>query len=212
MKKFLSKKPVMITFIALAVVMIAFYIGMMVRPVSYGMNYVYKNSVGDTETTTKLKINSDKTMRLTSTRENDGKVSDKTVMEYWIFRDEDSIYQLGVKKYISGIEDGEKVSKDDIEEANEHTMSKDDYKKAAEALKKASKKGEVEFAAALLANGAYEVLEDVSIYDAELNLGDAEAKCSGAIVFTVVGAVVVVALVAVASLSVVFTVKGKKRK
>ena len=39
MKKFLGKKPVMITFIALAVIMLVFYIGMLVRPVAIGMTY-----------------------------------------------------------------------------------------------------------------------------------------------------------------------------
>ena len=211
MKKFLSKKPVMITFIVLAVVMIAFYIGMMVRPVSYGMNYVSKSSLAGVESTTKYKANSDKTMRLTSITEKNDKIDLKAVVDFWIYRDGDTIYLIGEKKYISGIEDGKKASKDDIKEANEHVMSKDDYKKVVESLDKAKEEGEIAFAAALTLNGVDVALYDIGIYEAK-TFGGSEAKCSGAIVFTVVGAVVVVALVTVASLSVVFTVKGKKRK
>ncbi|MBO5954420.1 MAG: hypothetical protein J6Q13_00445 [Clostridia bacterium] len=39
MKKFFGKKPVMITFIALAVIFAVVYIGMLVRPVAIGMTY-----------------------------------------------------------------------------------------------------------------------------------------------------------------------------
>ena len=39
MKKFFGKKPVMITFIALAVVLAVVYIGMLVRPVAIGFTY-----------------------------------------------------------------------------------------------------------------------------------------------------------------------------
>lgn len=211
MKKFLTKKPVMIIFIALAVVMLAFYIGMMVRPVSYGMNYVSKSASAGVETTSKYKINSDKTARIVMVTEKDGKVTQKSVADYWIYRDEDTIYNLGLKKVVSGIEDGKKVSKEEINNINKNSESKDDYKKTVETLDKAKNEGEIAFGAALIANGAIEILDDVSIYEAEGML-DAEFKCTGAIVFTVVGAVVVDALVAVASLSVVFTVKGKKRK
>jgi len=42
MKKFLGKKPVMITFIAVAVVLLVAYIGMLVRPVAIGFNYTQK--------------------------------------------------------------------------------------------------------------------------------------------------------------------------
>lgn len=39
MKKFLSKLPVMIVFVVLAVAVLGLYIGMLARPVSYGMTY-----------------------------------------------------------------------------------------------------------------------------------------------------------------------------
>ena len=46
MKKFLSKKPVMITFIVLAVLFLAVYIGLLVRPISVGMSYTHKTDDG----------------------------------------------------------------------------------------------------------------------------------------------------------------------
>ena len=42
MKKFFGKKPVMITFVALAVVMLVVYIGMLARPVAVGFSYSEK--------------------------------------------------------------------------------------------------------------------------------------------------------------------------
>ena len=46
MKKFLRKKPVMIAFIIAAIVFLAVEIGILVRPVSYGLNYVYNSGDG----------------------------------------------------------------------------------------------------------------------------------------------------------------------
>lgn len=40
MKNFLKKMPVMIVFVALAVIGLLVYIPMLARPISYGMTYV----------------------------------------------------------------------------------------------------------------------------------------------------------------------------
>jgi len=62
MKKFFGKKPVMITFIALAVVMLVVYIGMLVRPVAVGFTYkgeVESYSGKKVETSIKIKNGSE---------------------------------------------------------------------------------------------------------------------------------------------------------
>ena len=62
MKKFLSKLPVMITFVALAVVMLVAYIGLLVRPVAVGFTYKGKteNLLGkEVEVSIKIKNSSE---------------------------------------------------------------------------------------------------------------------------------------------------------
>ncbi|MBE5741264.1 MAG: hypothetical protein E7351_01880 [Clostridiales bacterium] len=66
MKKFLKKKPVMITFIVLAVLMLVFYIGMMVRPVAWWMDYSYKGE----KVTQTITFNNDKSLKTKMKSEN----------------------------------------------------------------------------------------------------------------------------------------------
>lgn len=76
MKKFLKKKPVMITFCVLAALMLIFYIGMMVRPVAIGMSY--KTERDGVEVS--LKFNS--TKKLTMTMSEDGE--EESIKYYYI--------------------------------------------------------------------------------------------------------------------------------
>lgn len=70
MNKFLKKKPVVITLCVLAVLMLAFYIGMMVRPVAVGMSYKGKTNLGLTKVDTTIKINnSNKLTKITKNTE-----------------------------------------------------------------------------------------------------------------------------------------------
>lgn len=62
MKKFLKKKPVMITFVVLAIAMLAVYIGMLVRPVAVGMTYKGTSIVAGREVEHKYKINDGRTL------------------------------------------------------------------------------------------------------------------------------------------------------
>lgn len=62
MKKFLGKKPVWITFLAVAVVLLVVYIGMLVRPVAIGFTYKGKVDLGlgdKTEVSIKVKNGSE---------------------------------------------------------------------------------------------------------------------------------------------------------
>jgi len=62
MKKFLGKLPVMITFVALAVIMLVAYIGLLVRPVAVGMTY--KGEVLGREVSIKVKNSSELVMEV----------------------------------------------------------------------------------------------------------------------------------------------------
>ena len=69
MKKFLSKKPVMITFVAVAVLMLVFYIAMLVRPVAIGMTYKGEASFGigtKVEMTVKVKNSSEVDVKISA--------------------------------------------------------------------------------------------------------------------------------------------------
>lgn len=95
MKKFLSKMPVMITLLSLAVVGLVFYVVMLARPVSYGMTYTYTHIVSEDEASLdqpagttigmKMQIMSDKRANMTIITDLD---TGKTEMmnEMWIIR------------------------------------------------------------------------------------------------------------------------------
>ena len=67
MKKFLGKKPVMITFLSVAVVLLVVYIGMLVRPVAIGFSY--KGEVSGTEYSVKIKNGSEAVMSIEGVEE-----------------------------------------------------------------------------------------------------------------------------------------------
>ena len=92
MKKFLSKMPVMIVFLSLAVVGLVFYIVMLARPVSYGMTYTWNHVVTEEEASTfgveagteisySLKILNDRKMEQSIIQEDNGEPT-----EIWIIR------------------------------------------------------------------------------------------------------------------------------
>lgn len=66
MKKFFGKLPVMITFVALAVVMAVVYIGMLVRPVAIGMTYKGEVSRYGETAEISVKVKSGKKLEMTT--------------------------------------------------------------------------------------------------------------------------------------------------
>ena len=58
MKKFLKKRPIAITVCVLAILMLAFYLYMVIRPVAVGMSYKGKLDLGITKVDATYKINS----------------------------------------------------------------------------------------------------------------------------------------------------------
>ena len=103
MKKFLSKMPVMITLLSLAVVGLVFYVVMLARPVSYGMTYTYTHTVSEDEASLdtpagttigmKMQIMSDKRANMTIITDLD---TGKTEMmnEIWIIRNGNKIAMI----------------------------------------------------------------------------------------------------------------------
>ena len=105
MNKFLKKKPVMITFCVLAVLMLIFYIGMLVRPVAIGMNYKGKTTVGLTKVDTTIKINNGK--KLTKTTKN-------TETEHYYF--------VKGREIVILWDSGVKLSKDEYKDLKEEVL------------------------------------------------------------------------------------------
>ena len=195
MKKFLSKLPVMITFLSLAVVGLVFYVVMLARPVSYGMTYVYSETITEKEATSdraagnyamKFQIMSDERAFMTVVSDTDtGRTEMKT--EIWIIRNGDKIAFL--------------LS----------SMTEKEYKEGVDALK-ADKAAWNDF----WENGASQTLIIEGVNSFKLTMpafDDEEAKnfiCNGAIVFASVMGVIELALIAFGTLSTIFFIKGRK--
>lgn len=201
MKKFLQKKPVMISFVVAAVLFLAVYIGMLVRPISYGYNYTHKETEGEVTSIGKINVKSNKVLRNTLITKEKGKDDEKQVVDCWVYVDGSRVMFVGYKEVIEAKE----TMKEYI---NANLMTKEDYKKKAEELSKLS---DEEFNAAFKAAEAVGMGYDFGIY--KLEVGDGENaeiyKNNQAIAFTVVHGIVTLALVAFAGLSVFCVIKKK---
>ena len=185
MKKFLSKMPVMIVFLSLAVVGLVFYIVMLARPVSYGMTYSITETataedvggsmtgsgiqVGD-EITAKIKFKNDTRATLTTIIEDS-----ENAIDMWVYRQGNKVAIIGPTLQIS----------------------EEEYDQRVEQLK---------------ANEEMFNMSAVEI-NAFRMTGEGETEdlvCNGAIVFAVVWGVVEVALITFGALSLVFFLKNRK--
>lgn len=171
MKKFLSKKPVMIAFIAAAVAFLAFYIATLAWPVSYHLPYKDTITMGGTEIEYTIKFKSNEKMYMeTSTSEG----TDKE--EVWIYRDGNLVFMLGGTDY----------------------MNEAEYKEAVKELKAAKKENKK----------AYEAAADFEVnafqVTAESPYAKLEAVSAGSIVLAVVGGVIELALIAGATMSILY--------
>ena len=184
MKKFLSKMPVMIVFLSLAVVGLVFYIVMLARPVSYGMTYSITETataedvgsmtgsgiqVGD-EITAKIKFKNDTRATLTTIIEDS-----ENAIDMWVYRQGNKVAIIGPTLQIS----------------------EEEYDQYVEQLK---------------ANEEMFNMSAVEI-NAFRMTGEGETEdlvCNGAIVFAVVWGVVEVALITFGALSLVFFLKNRK--
>ena len=193
MKKFLKKIPVMIAFVALAVIGLLVYIPVLARPISYDMTYSYSHTVTEeestdmgepagTEITMKIKIKSDEKADYTAITNGEGEE-----LEVWILRNGN--------KFIL-IPEG---------------MTDEEYHQLLEALKA----DEEAWNALWNDTTGHYVLFEINAFKitpssflAESGLG--ELICNGAIIFAAVWGVLELAFIVFASLSVVFFVKEKK--
>lgn len=186
MKKFLSKLPVMIVFVVLAVAVLGLYIGMLARPVSYGMTYsgaIPMDPASEETIDSEMKfINS----RIVEATMSDG--TESMPMRMWYLRDGNKIITLGP------------VASDDS--TSGYGMTEEDYNTAVEQYFSAT---EEEKTAMIEMLGGYAEINAFTMGDETASL-----TCTGAIVFTVIMGVVEVALIAFAVLSVVFFVLKKK--
>ena len=189
MKKFLSKMPVMIVFLSLAVVGLVFYIIMLARPVSYGMTYTWNHVVTEadssifgevgTEINMSIKIKNDRKMILTMNTENDGEA-----IETWIIRNGNKFIMIP------------------------ETMTEEEYKTLVEALK-ADKD---EWNALWAGEGEGMLVFNVNAFSIKVDLNgvDIDMTCTGAVVFASVFGAIEVALITFAILSTIFFVKSNK--
>lgn len=187
MKKFLSKLPVMIVFVVLAVAVLGLYIGMLARPVSYGMTYsgaIPMDPASEETIDSEMKFINSRIVIVEATM-SDGTES----MRMWYLRDGNKIITLGP------------VASDDS--TSGYGMTEEDYNTAVEQYFSAT---EEEKTAMIEMLGGYAEINAFTMGDETASL-----TCTGAVVFAVIMGVVEIALIAFAVLSVVFFVLKKKK-
>ena len=172
MKKFLGKKPVMITFVALAIVMLVVYIGMLVRPVAIGFTYEGEMAIGSQKMEMAIHVTTGSKADVTV------KVGGATVEL------EDVRYIEHKGKIYILMEDND----------DPQTMSDADYKKVKKDIIKNW-------------DSIEEALPEVNAF----KMGNEEMSfdCAGSVVFAIVGGILTLAVIAGATLSVLYTVKKK---
>ena len=188
MKKFLKKLPVMVTLVVLAVAILALNIGMLARPVSYGMSYKGKATAGDKTITTTYTFKNDKVVKVKQTE------GEKTLeYEQWIVRKGNEIVMvpMGFKTLPSGNNQGVEL------------MTEEAYNTLAKTYENETIwKGAVKAGGAKI--NAYKITSEYNDDSSMIN--------GGAIAYTVVMGLVEIALITFAVLSVVaYTSKGGKK-
>lgn len=188
MKNFLKKMPVMIVFVALAVIGLLVYIPMLARPISYGMTYVYTHTVTEedaatlgeevgTEITMKLNIKNDEKVTMTMLTNGEGDEG-----EAWIVRNGNKFILIP------------------------RSMTEEEYRQIVDELKANEEEWNDTSGQLMFEVNAFKITP--AAYLATSGMG--ELICNDAIIFAVLWGVLEVALIVFASLSVVFFVKGKK--
>ena len=197
MKKFLSKLPVMIVLLVLAVAVLGLYIGMLARPVSYGMTYAYSKTISEEDATL------------------DKPAGTTVSVEFEIVSDERAYMTMGtysgidtyeVKTSVWIIRNGDKIA------LITSTMTEEEYRQGVDDLKA----NEAEWNAFWEnADGSNPIITNVSAFKMTMPSDAGEEPvsmtCTGAVVFAVIMGVVEIALIAFAVLSVVFFVLKKKK-
>ena len=189
MKKFLSKMPVMAVLLVLALGGLGLYIGLLARPVSYGMPYTYSQTLEGTGyeevdgQTQNVTINFESDEKATLKMEMNGEVSERT---YWTVRNGNKVWFV----------------------ADANSFTYDQFKEAIKEIKADANEWD-----AIWSEDSNDIqIFHVNAFEISSNLTPDTFKCTGAIVFAAVWGVVEVALIAVAALSLTFYLKGKKQE
>lgn len=189
MKKFLSMTPVMAVLLVLALGGLGLYIGLLARPVSYGMNYTYSTTIEGTGyeevdgQTQNVTINFESDEKATLKMEMNGEVSERT---YWTVRNGNKVWFV----------------------ADANSFTYDQFKEAIKEIKADANEWD-----AIWSEDSNDIqIFHVNAFEISSNLSPDTFKCTGAIVFAAVWGVVEVALIAVAALSLTFYLKGKKQE
>lgn len=187
----------MIVLLVLAVAVLGLYIGMLARPVSYGMTYAYSETISEEDATL------------------DTPAGTTVSVEFEIVSDERAYMTMGtysgiemqeIKTGVWIIRNGDKIAF--IVEG----MTEEEYRQSVDALKA----NEDEWNA-FWENGdnSSVIIRDVNAFKmtmpAEPGEEPVSMTCTGAIVFAVIMGVVEVALIAFAVISTIFFVKAKKQ-
>lgn len=189
MKKILSMFPVMVALLVLALGGLGLYIGLLARPVSYGMDYTYSEVLGS------------------DSGENEGKTQVMTIN----FKNGKQATMFNKMGEESGsmdfwyVQNGNKVW---LVSPVEESITEEEFDQFIEALK-ADKK---EWDAVWSDTSGDIMLFSINAFEISSNLTPDTLKCTGAIVFAAVWGAIEVALIVFAALSLNFYLKGKKQE
>lgn len=189
MKKILSMFPVMVALLVLALGGLGLYIGLLARPVSYGMPYTYSQTLEGTGyeevdgQTQNVTINFESDEKAVLKMEMNGEVSELT---YWTVRNGNKVWFV----------------------ADANSFTYEQFKEAIKEIKADANEWD-----AIWSEDSSDIqIFHVNAFEISSNLSPDTFKCTGAIVFAAVWGVVEVALIAVAALSLTFYLKGKKQE
>ena len=194
MKKFLSKMPVMAVLLVLALGGLGLYIGLLARPVSYGMPYTYSQTLegtgyeevdGQTQVMT-INFKSGKQVTMFN------KIGEESgSMDFWYVQNGNKVW------LVSPVE--ESITEEEFDQFIE--------------LLKADKE---EWDAVWSDTSGDIMLFSINAFNLSFlglnEYGDVDLTCTGAIVFAAVWGVIEVALIVFAALSLNFYLKGKKQE
>ena len=189
MKKFLSMTPVMAVLLVLALGGLGLYIGLLARPVSYGMPYTYSQTLEGTGyeevdgQTQNVTINFESDEKATLKMEMNGEVSERTC---WTVRNGNKVWFA----------------------ADANSFTYEQFKEAIKVIKAAANVWD-----AIWSEDSSDIpIFHVNAFEISSNLTPDTFKCTGAIVFAAVWGAIEVALIVFAALSLTFYLKGKKQE
>lgn len=191
MKKILSNMWVLIALVVLALAGLGLYIGLLARPISYGMDYTYSEVLGsdsgeDEGKTQVLTINFKSGKQVTMFN----KIGEESSsMDFWYVQNGNKVWLVAPV---------------------EESITEEEFDQTIEALK-ANKE---EWDAIWSETSGDIMLFSVNAFNfsflGQNEYGDVDLTCTGSIIFAAVWGVVEVALIAIAALSLTFYLKNKK--